>query len=71
MQPREVSSIITLGRLDFYGKSHNYFVYKVKLAKPKQSSCIYSEITKSKFTLKNIQASFNKKKLTVDSGVLF
>lgn len=58
MQPREVSSIITLGRLDFYGKSHNYFVYKVKLAKPKQWNCIYSEITKSKLALENIQGFF-------------
>lgn len=58
MQPREVSSIITPGRLDFYGKSNNYFVYKVKLAKPKQSSCIYSEIIKSKLTIENTQGFF-------------
>lgn len=58
MQPREVSSIITPGTLDFYGKSHNHFVYKVKLAKPKQSNCIYSEITKSQSTLENIQGFF-------------
>lgn len=63
MQPREVSSIITLGRLDFYSKSHNYFAYKVKLAKPKQSNCIYSEVTKSKLTSENIQGFLNKIKV--------